>query len=1780
MPDLKQLDLSDNLLIGDFIDFEMDKLQELYLDSNHIRLNGELRINSMKSLAVLGLSNIGISGELWISISINSKLKLDLSFNSLTGIDGSAGSLTQLDLRSNKLESFPDFHAPNLEALFLSRNNIQGTLPALGEDIITIYGEIVLFPQLWILAAQDNQISGTIPDFNLPKLWRLSLASNQLTGTIPPFTKSSSLESLSLANNNISGTIPNFEYTPNLEELNLASNKLEGKIPVLAPKRLSSLNLEGNLLHYPKTPLTGLYSSLDGVKWKNNRNWLSNVESACNWFGVECYSDCPEAQKTGSYCPVRSIHLISNGLAGDIGAIQIFDQLSDLKSLDFSSNNLQGNIPILPNSLEDVNLEQNPNLYYPRQSLSSLYQQTKGGTWKIQTGWLAESLSVCEWHGIRCVECPAVQKQMSYCPISEILLPDNSLDGNIGSEQLWDRFPQLTKLDLSTNSLSGHIPVYRSQSLQVLKLERNILRYPVQVLKVFFSQFGGEKWSSKTNWNSEQNICEWEGIDCHNSCSSTQKEMSYCPITGIMLPNNKLSGELVSLEWIDFNVLESLDLSNNSLTGTLTQFEENKFLKNIILSNNNLEGQIPEMRHLTEMERLILSGNKFSGNLPSFSWNKLKSLEIARNGMTGTIGDLSSLPELVELDLSDNSFEGFIPIMKPVGLRYINLDGNQFSYPKILLDEFYAKTGGDFWHEKSNWTNSYSSICNRFGVECYSDCPSAQVTYSYCPIKAIVLPNNNLSGGLNGNWTSGLIELQKFDVSQNRIQGTVPDFKLLKKLNHIDLSNNILRGSLPQFADLFDIEYLGLSGNQFSGLVPDYRHLRFLNTIRINGSKISSLEILQGLFLSTKGENWLLKENWNLPLVSICDWHGIVCEEQCSTVLRQESLCPVLEINLANNNLQGAISGFAMNFVERIKLTGNLLTSLSDINTPSLMHLDISNNKIKQISRLIAPNLIDFTISGNMIDYLGNLQIESLPGLFIANQNISGIVENISASNLQIMDIRDNRIEIVRNISAPGLFMFLASRNLLYGISDFAFPSVLIMRLDNNKIEKLPSFSGCQQMTILDASHNKLISIEAQSLSSLETLDLSYNRLEGPLAELNNPNLDVLDLSNNALKYPLPEWRNLTKLTKLDLFNNTLLRGSLPKGMDDYSSISTISLLGTSMASTVDNLLPKVLQPSQSYRLENTGETFQCPVIINPSVLRPQIDVPPSYHQNIFCNCIAGYFGFGGKCIKCPETGVCGCNDGVTLDGCFFTPNVQHIVDIIPCLDPDACKFKIPEDAENRTRIYAHEYEFECQPGYMGRGCYECEEGYVFDGSQCQECSTEYTVVTMIIFVLVLLFGIFWQVGLAWIGEVEEESAEAQGEKDSPKDELKEESHESARIDIFLFYTQILQIIGGMMNLPESNLLSQTVASLASFTIPSLDCMIGNKPHIVSILNLLRIPGITLIGYYILTRYIKLKDSKSVKKVVAVMFTFLEATYFSVAKDVISAYGCTLYDPGLDSWFLNAYPWIECSPMSDEFAMVIATSIPGLIYLFAYPYLIYSIMKSGNPKESKVILVAQRKSSTTLATKTNADEGQPSDQNQSDVPQPSIAWGSTNLEDSQNQRNQQNQQNSQNQQQVQAQELDLGLPAREIIFIIQKQRMDGTYEKDYNWWAVVQIVQSLLFGFSAFFIPYTRPTILYLTIFVWIQTAITMQSIYNPYVVDSDDRFSTYSWLTLYISFFCALLMQLVPGNYWLSWVILFVNVGFTSYFITLIWPDIKEKILEMVRKNKAIFPERLFKED
>ena len=154
----------------------------------------------------------------------------------------SLSSLRVLDLRQNQLSgTLPDFDVLHIEQFLIGDNYFSGPLPE----------AISQAPNLDTLDAHLNSLSGVLPDsFASQGIRSIDLSSNAFSGPVPPaWSTLTSLTSLDLSDNALNGTFDSaLCLLPNLIVLDVSYNDLSGSLPSLYTDSLEEIDFTGNAL--------------------------------------------------------------------------------------------------------------------------------------------------------------------------------------------------------------------------------------------------------------------------------------------------------------------------------------------------------------------------------------------------------------------------------------------------------------------------------------------------------------------------------------------------------------------------------------------------------------------------------------------------------------------------------------------------------------------------------------------------------------------------------------------------------------------------------------------------------------------------------------------------------------------------------------------------------------------------------------------------------------------------------------------------------------------------------------------------------------------------------------------------------------------------------------------------------------------------------------------------------------------------------------------------------------------------------------------------------------------------------------------------------------------------------------------------------------------------------------------------------------------------------------------------------------------------------------------
>ncbi|MCD9644675.1 hypothetical protein HAX54_033085 [Datura stramonium] len=753
---LRHLNLSESNFEGK-IPTEISHLSNLVsldLSANGCELDQktfETLLHNFTNLEVVSLSGVNISSP--IPVNMSSSLRyVDLQSTNLQGV----------------LTEWP-FLLPNLERLKLGGNDlIKGVLPNLHPsstllelDISNtgISGELPdsvgTLSSLNRLDLRECGFSGSIPDSigNLTQIRALHVRDNHFTGHIPStISKLKQLTLLDLSYNSIGGEIPHvFSNLQELSYLDLSNNGFIGPFPssILSLTHLESLDLSCNSLSGPLPSNASMlqkliwldlsYNSLNGTipSWVFSLPLLSSLSLDHNRLSGQLTE---LSLKTNP--ALYFLFLSHNQLSGSFP--QSLANLTNLSNLDLSSNNITFDTGIQIN--------------FP--SLIELY------------------LSSCELKDF-----PHFLRNVKTLAILDI--SNNKIRGQIPkwfSDMRWD---SLQYLNLSHNSLTGHLQQLPYYNLQYLDLKFNILQGPLpssicNMTSLIFLDL------SRNNFSDSVPSCLGSMVELSVLDLRKNNFTGFLPplcaqstsLNTIVLNGNRFEGP-VPVSLLNCHSLEVLDVGNNAINDTFPAWLGTlQVLQVLILKSNKFHGPISTRKKFCfpRLRIFDLSHNEFSGSLPAEIFRNFKAMIKSDGRNKGDIGYMSTslngsygmYEDSVSLVIKGNDIE--LERISTI-MTTIDLSSNHFEgvIPKTLKDL------GSLW--------------------------------------LLNLSCNNLKGDIPVE-LGQLNILEALDLSWNRLTGKIPrELTRIKFLAVLNLSQNLLVGPIPQGLQFNTFENDSYGGN-------------------------------------------------------------------------------------------------------------------------------------------------------------------------------------------------------------------------------------------------------------------------------------------------------------------------------------------------------------------------------------------------------------------------------------------------------------------------------------------------------------------------------------------------------------------------------------------------------------------------------------------------------------------------------------------------------------------------------------------------------------------------------------------------------------------------------------------------------------------------------------------------------------------------------------------------------------------------------------------------------
>ena len=366
-------------------------------------------------------------------------------------------------------------------------------------------------------------------------------------------------------------------------------------------------------------------------------------------------------------------------------------------------------------------------------------------------------------------------------------------------------------------------------------------------------------WSFGDTWLTDQPIGEWEGVILNHDGRVTELNLS----------SNGLRGGAIPLELTNLDRLQRLDLSGNSLTGTIPPELANLELKHLNLIGNDLSGCIPRdlLPVIENTYAAVTSGSSVGANAVD------KAFDVIFAVTTIFISELEALnPGL-------SGWKDFVNATHGLGLP---------PCPKLPPN---PELAGQKLDKQTYDTDHQTLISIRdYYLDQVNDGQVSDEHYRFVQEKFETWQGtDHANGWLGVKVQSGRVV--DLNLSERRLKGGIPpEIGNLGSLKILNLSRNHLSGTIPPaLGNLRELETLALNGrkgdsNRLGGPLPlelgnlsSLRHL-FLHETDVKGELPLELGNLVNLievnFVATKLTGCLpppIRDNFTPSLASFAN---------------------------------------------------------------------------------------------------------------------------------------------------------------------------------------------------------------------------------------------------------------------------------------------------------------------------------------------------------------------------------------------------------------------------------------------------------------------------------------------------------------------------------------------------------------------------------------------------------------------------------------------------------------------------------------------------------------------------------------------------------------------------------------------------------------------------------------------------------------------------------------------------------------------------------------------
>ncbi|KAI5004341.1 hypothetical protein ZWY2020_031584 [Hordeum vulgare] len=1036
--------------------------------------------------------------------------------------DASSGLVTVLDLSGHGLNSYgldpALFSLRSLQRLDLSMNS-------LGDYSYNIYWhqKFERLSSLTHLNLSNSGLDGPIPIgiSKLVNLVSLDLSSHTVFSDDDPISTADSFNHLWEPNfETLVGNLNNLRELY-LDKLQIMSSSGEdwGKALAKYVPNLQVLSLSGCGLNGP------IHHSLSSLQSLVAINLGSNDVGPIPEF----FADFPN---------LSELQLSHMDLQGWFP--QRFFQLKNLRVLDLSSNpNLSGHLPNFPHasSIHTLRLE-GTNFSYAKPSSSGDFKLLRELT--IDGKFL--SMDFLSSFGVL----------GSLCQLKVDLMDSQNDLGPIFS---WiGDLRNLASLDIYRCDFSWTTP----SSIGNLKALRSLKMFDCNLPRPILSEIG--------NLINLQKL-EISGTDdCKLHGSVTSSIGNLTNLRSLYMVNCHYCGAIPAAIGYLRN-LRRLAIYSCDFTGALPSAVGNLTnLKSMVISSSQLSGPIPyAIGQLKELTQLTIESGNISGRIPKFDAPSscLQVVRMSRNLLAGQFPQsFFQLAELLLLEINEN-FVGSLDLSSFGRLRkliYLDLSHNKLS---VTIHEGNNSLSTSLFGLNElglaccNITK-FPSFLTHVDRMVYLDLSCNKITGDIPDLIWERWSNSLLQLNLSHNMFTGMQHtsyilpfsgyLEVFDLSSNRLRGKIPIPN--SSSEYLDYSHNLFSSVLPNFTlYLSHTNYLSMSNNSINGYIPETICDSMLNALDLSYNNFRGA-IPSCLIENAEGAVLNLRENH--------------FEGTLSSNITSE--CTFQTIDLHDNNIEGQLPRGLANcsYLEVLDIGNNRIVDTFPSWLGELSNLYVlilrSNQFYGSIDNVIwnhqsggyfsSLQILDLALN----NFSGKMNSEWFGQLKSMMANFNGSGDIVRATNLHGMaEYYQDSTEISYKGSDVTFGRILTT--------------LTAIDLSNNRLEgNIPESVGrLVSLRVLNMSHNAFtgkIPTQLGGVTDLESLDLSCNQLSGEIPqELTSLTfLAILNLSDNRLMGKIPQSRQFST------FDSNSFKGNLGLCGPPFSTPCGVSLAPPSVA--------------------------------------------------------------------------------------------------------------------------------------------------------------------------------------------------------------------------------------------------------------------------------------------------------------------------------------------------------------------------------------------------------------------------------------------------------------------------------------------------------------------------------------------------------------------------------------------------------------------------------------